>query len=150
MSSGNCTICGCYSATIHYHHCIPQAYGGVDGPVVPLCGNCHTILHANANAVLASVKTNSRKMFWQTPEQLEKATPLVKLIVESARKTVVNKTFKMTVEMDSETYSMLKFLKKDFGTASLEDALKHCVKKTFSTVINVTENTNEKKRISLW
>ena len=30
---------------LHDHHIVPQAYGGVDGPQVTLCGSHHTLIH---------------------------------------------------------------------------------------------------------
>lgn len=31
--------------SIEYHHIVPRAYGGENGPQVALCGNCHTGIH---------------------------------------------------------------------------------------------------------
>lgn len=34
--------------TLHRHHVIPQAFGGVNGPTVELCTNDHNLLHSVA------------------------------------------------------------------------------------------------------
>jgi hypothetical protein len=45
---GSCWCCG-NSEGLHEHHIIPQAYGGKNGPLVTLCGACHTNVHNTAN-----------------------------------------------------------------------------------------------------
>jgi hypothetical protein len=39
----NCLYCG--ATGVEWHHVVPRAQGGVDGPQVPLCRNCHTRRH---------------------------------------------------------------------------------------------------------
>jgi hypothetical protein len=39
-----CKLCP-RTTGIHWHHEIPQAYGGVNGPQSPLCGGHHTLVH---------------------------------------------------------------------------------------------------------
>ena len=126
-----CTVCNCTSAALHHHHVIPQAFGGVDGPQVPLCGDCHTSIHAHALALLAFKRSGGKskvKQFWQTEDLEQRALPLVSKIVEAALNYSGSKEYKMVCALDTETYNCLKFLKKDLGQTSLDAALKYLIK----------------------
>lgn len=155
-----CTVCDVYEEVIHQHHSIPQCFGGKDSKLVDLCGTCHNLVHVHANALLAFQRSGGKskvKRFWSSPEKESRALPLVQLIVDAANAYEDNnleKTFKMIAEFDAETYSKLRFLKKDLGIASLEEALKYCVNTVYNSVSTVNNNNtgknNEKKRIPLW
>lgn len=47
IAADRCFICGGTDG-LHSHHVIPEAYGGSDGPQVPLCGTHHTLIHSIA------------------------------------------------------------------------------------------------------
>jgi hypothetical protein len=38
-----CWVCG--ASASEDHHLVPRSYGGMNGPQVSLCGNCHSCLH---------------------------------------------------------------------------------------------------------
>ena len=119
------------SASLHHHHVIPQAFGGVEGPQVPLCGDCHTNIHAHALAILSFKKSGGKskvKQFWLSEETERNALPLVSKIVDAALNYSGSKEYKMVCTLDSDTYNALKFLKKDLGQTSLEATLKYLIK----------------------
>jgi len=156
----NCLICNVHEEVLHGHHTIPQAYGGKNSKIVDLCATCHNLVHAHANAILSYQRSGGKrkiKQFWTTTEKEQKALPLVHLIVEAATNHIADKTYKMISEFDSATYSKLRFIKKDLGLASLDEALNYCINFTHAkaSTVNNTYNTNtvgnhEKKRISVW
>jgi hypothetical protein len=41
-------VCGSATKSAHGHHVVPRASGGSEGPVVDLCGDCHTVVHSAA------------------------------------------------------------------------------------------------------
>lgn len=124
-----CHICEVETAVPHQHHIIPREYGGEQGPTIPLCGNCHTRLHAEAEAVLSYKRTGKHiKSFWSSSRQAKRASPLVAAIVQSALDTKEKKTYKLNLEIDSATYKQLHLFKKDQGFTSLEQAVLFCVR----------------------
>lgn len=132
--AGKCLICGLGSATLHSHHVVPQAYGGVGGPEVDLCGDCHTNVHAHAIAILSFKRNGKNKVknFWRTAEEEDTARPLVAQIVNAALNYRGIKQFKMITTLDEVTYNNLRLLKNDLGKKSLEATLAYCIQYVYN------------------
>lgn len=128
-----CHICRVNTPVPHKHHIIPREYGGESGPVIELCGNCHTRIHAEAESVLAYKRTGRPiKTYWSSSEEAKRATPLVSAIVQSALNTKEKKKYKMNLEFDSETYKKLHIFKKDNNFSSLEETVIFCVRQSIA------------------
>lgn len=136
--SGNCTICTKYFSLLHWHHTIPQALGGVDSLQIPLCSDCHNVLHAHANAYVARIRSGKGKMknFWPRPGDLERAQPWLEILINSILNPLVtpeDKGYKMQVEVPSAMHQALNMLKQDLGAKSLESAILHCIANTLKS-----------------
>ena len=151
-SSGECTICAGYFTMLVWHHTVPQAHGGVDSLQIPLCASCHTILHAQADAIVAKIKSGkpiSRK-FWPNDDDARRAQPYVKIIVDSTlhQGELLDKEYKLNVVVSAEVHNALKCLKQDIqGISNLHDTVLYCVHHTLKSrgLLNDT-NTNHNQK----
>lgn len=88
------------------HHMIPRAYGGVNGPTVYICSNCHKNVHAieseigsepfQPDDVLEMIKD---KLFYIPETHLTRAFICIKMIIQ-ARDAVEGDPNKSVVFMD--------------------------------------------------
>ena len=134
-----CTICNIRSDSIHSHHVIPQAYGGVDGPQVPLCGSCHTSVHAHAVYLIAFTRnggTSKPKQFWTTGDLESAAIGYVTAIVKAAQSYEGPKTCKIVCNLDEETYNRLKMIQLDTAQSSLKKTLDFCINYVYNRNCN--------------
>lgn len=55
---GRCAACDVFTE-LHEHHLIPRAFGGLHGPTVEICPNCHDLVHKAARdpAALRTIKS---------------------------------------------------------------------------------------------
>lgn len=129
MSIEKCLICGVGTSAIHYHHTIPRSCGGENSVQVPLCGNCHTTLHAHGLAIAARAKGSKRHVnqFWPSPEQEDNALPLLKVLVTALLNPDNKSRIPFQLSFDPYLYNALKVLKSDLGLSSLEKTLKYCL-----------------------
>ena len=124
-----CLICT-VSVGVHEHHVVPRAYGGINGPVVPLCGTHHTLVHTLA------LKKNSlereKLLAGHTAEQKEKINQLV-LIIRRARISAkqFQRPITIQIQFDLETSSMLRQLKHLLGARSLQQTLIRSIHKVY-------------------
>lgn len=132
--SGHCTICENYFTLLHWHHTVPQAVGGRDSLQIPLCSNCHNVLHAHANAILASIRNGRsiKRKYWQNSTEEENAKPYVQIIVESVlayeENTPSGKEWMFSARIPDKLYKALRLFKEDTsGLSSLEQALLACL-----------------------
>lgn len=145
-----CAVCAVLPPTPHYHHIYPQCFGGKNGPLVLLCPNCHNGIHASASATLSYIRSggkNKIKQFWNNHEEELNAAPYINAIVSLAQTYEGEKNYKMLIELDSETYNALRFLKKDLAQSSLQATLKYCILHTHQQCSTIVPKTKQRQ---LW
>jgi hypothetical protein len=138
QEDGRCTICAAYTTMLVWHHTVPQAYGGVDSLQIPLCASCHTILHANADAIVAKIQSGKSitRRFWTDDNAADRAKKYVALIVNATlyQHEVENKEYKLNVVITAELHNALVRLKQDLpGVSTLNDAVLYCVVTTLAS-----------------
>jgi hypothetical protein len=119
-----CFVCGCESAILDEHHILPQFIGGKDTQTIKLCPTCHSGIHRQALAILSKSK---KQLF--NEDQLKKAAPLIKQIIQATVATKENKALKarslITIEVEPELLLLLHLMKKDAGYTNLNEFIKH-------------------------
>ena len=165
--SGTCTICAEYTTMLVWHHTVPQAQGGVDSLQIPLCASCHTILHANADAIIAKIQSGRsiKRTYWKDEATGRRAQKYVGMIVDAVLYQDDNdgKDYKLNVTVDCTLHKALKLLKNDLeGVTNISDAILYCVHSTLNQrgLLNAKNNRREhpkeskkisrKSRSDLW
>lgn len=157
--SGHCTICTEFFSVLHWHHTVPQSRGGKDSLQIPLCGNCHTVLHANAVAVQASLRRGSKKktvrQFWPNAEQEERAAPYLEILVKALMLPIAEGytgQHPIQLTVDTETYELIKLLQSDLGVSSIVKTIVHSIKYTLSErgLGNVATSRKAGQESKLW
>lgn len=124
---GNCTICEQYFTLLHWHHTVPQALGGKDSLQIPLCSQCHNLLHAHAEAIVAFRRTGRKivRSYWQTSTEESNAAPYLAILVGAITNAadVVGKTYVMQFKATAALHNALQLFKMDSGQGSLEKAI---------------------------
>ena len=118
-----CHVCG-DTRNMHEHHIVPRNAGGLHGPTVWLCANCHNAIHHCAD-LKVSVKTyNQRGDRKQTfPIQGRgRAAHLVQVIRRSARlmqtqKALERKPTRISLVLTGEENKHLTDLARHLGTS---------------------------------
>lgn len=121
----HCWVCDDVSS-LHEHHIIPQAYGGVDGPTVTLCATCHNGVHHVADG-----RADMRPSSWVTPERNRKGTWLSDTIVKARvlASTSDNKQAKVILELSANETKMLDQITQAIGSTSRVKTLKELIHK---------------------
>jgi hypothetical protein len=165
-TAGHCTICEKYFTLLHWHHTVPQAVGGKDSLQIPLCSQCHNVLHAHANSILASIRTGRRtkRTFWQNNIEQLNAKPYVQIIVESVQAYEESlpggKEWMFSARIPDKLYKALRLYKNDTtGLKSIEQALLVCLSEalkskgyyeTDNTLSEASEIQVKKPSTPLW
>jgi hypothetical protein len=139
-------ICKGIFATIHHHHVVPVHCGGKNGPQVPLCGQCHTTLHAQAVSIVS--KTRTAKNYWVSEQHQEAAIPLLKVLVASLRRleqTTVNpdsldQVVPVQLRLTRYEYSQLCRLRDDMNESSLAETVRKCLLYVITTKLGDVNN----------
>lgn len=132
---GACLICTRHFSALHWHHTVPQALGGKDSLQIPLCGSCHTQLHANADGVVARIRTG-RKMtrkYWVNVQEESNAEPYIEILVKAilnAPPSLAGKEWMVQTRMPDKLHKALHLFKIDSGLPNLEQALLLCLAET--------------------
>lgn len=77
----------CTNHTLHDHHVHMRSLTGEAGAHVDLCGDCHTVLHAVAKALVTKMqggKPNPKNLCWpysRHPTEQQRATQLLQALV---------------------------------------------------------------------
>jgi hypothetical protein len=132
---GLCTICTRHFSALHWHHTVPQALGGKDSLQIPLCGSCHTQLHAHAEGIVARQRTGRKvkRTYWSNPEEETRARPYIEILVTSilnASSSLAGKVFVVQSRIPAEVHRALHLYKMDSGLGNLDQALLLCLCET--------------------
>lgn len=172
-SVGVCTICAKHSNAVEWHHTTPRAFGGSNSLEIPLCSDCHGLVHKKALAVYAFVTKGTKlkkQMFWSDIQSENRAQPYVETIVQAMlNHDRQEKTVKVMTALDAMLHTELMKLKTDLQLGSLDNAVRYCIQFTLEQKGFVNEkqknksggNTNtsndagnrkrsEKTKLSLW
>ncbi|QYW03299.1 hypothetical protein pEaSNUABM14_00340 [Erwinia phage pEa_SNUABM_14] len=162
-----CIICGQFSRAIHYHHTVPRSLGGEHSLQIPIDGNCHTTLHAKAEAVVARLAGNRKQpigQFWDDPDAEQRAEMWLTILVDAMLNPPVQPGQKEVllpmIKVDLETRHALELLKRDTpGITNMGQVLRYCIETTLKVKglkNGKSENphsghqSTRKKRDDLW
>lgn len=157
-----CFICTHFFASIHWHHTVPRSLGGHEDLQIPLCGSCHTALHAKASAVFALLKGGRKtkvSTYWADVEAEQRAERWLRILVSSMLYPPVDsedKTITLpSLTVDKHRRFALEIIKRSANLTSVAQALLYCIDFTAASkgIQNNEENgTNNKrkKRNELW
>lgn len=154
--SGKCTICEQDFSLLHWHHTVPQALGGVNSLQIPLCSDCHNVLHAHASAIVARMNSGKKitRQYWRTPRMAENAQQWVAILVDAILNPTISaedKGYKLQLEVPGKLHRALQVLKQDLpGVTSLPDTIMYCIAETLKhkglTDGNATNNRSQSRR----
>ena len=122
----HCWVCDDVSS-LHEHHIIPQAYGGVDGPTVTLCATCHNGVHHVADG-----RVDMRPSTWATQYRNSKGDWLVNAIIKARilASTSDNKQAKVILDLSANEAKMLDQISQAMGSTSRVKTLKTLIHQT--------------------
>ena len=134
MSSAVCCICERKSAAIHWHHTVPVACGGRDSLQIPLCGGCHTSLHAAASHVVAQLRRSPQqrvvsKQFWYSVEEKQRAKPYLDTLVTALINHAPQPLHTVVVKIPTTLHQKLVQLQNDLGHRNITQTVAWCVAK---------------------
>jgi hypothetical protein len=116
-----------------FHHVIPQANGGTNGKIVPLCNNHHDEVHKVANEILTSLKRDGKQSLdAKNPDHLRIISPQTTLdyyirpivISTLAVQTDPNKRSALNLIMTGQETRLLDQAKKVFNCKSRSAVVK--------------------------
>lgn len=155
--SGHCTICTKFFSVLHWHHTVPQSRGGRDSLQIPLCGNCHTVLHANGVAVQARLRGSKTPVreFWPDEATRKRAAPYLEILVKALMLPIAEGytgQHPIQLTVDTETYELIKLLQSDLGSSSIVKTIVHSIQYTLSErgLGNVAASRKAGQRSKLW
>jgi hypothetical protein len=124
---GSCKICEQHFTLLHWHHTVPQALGGRDSVQIPLCSQCHNLLHANSEAVVAARRNGKpvTRIFWRSAREEANAQPWLEILVDAIQNAhvVKGKHYVMQFEAPAQLHRALQLFKMDSGVTSLDRAV---------------------------
>ena len=152
-----CYICERYFASIHWHHTVPRSLGGSAELQIPLCGSCHTALHAKASAVFAILRGTGKKKvvgsYWANVSDEQRAERWLRVLVGAMLYPPVEREDKTTVlpalTVDPYRRYVLEVIKQDANLKSISQALLFCIDFTASSK-GLNNNEKENKTRKSW
>lgn len=151
---------------IHWHHTIPRSCGGEDSLQIPLDGNCHTTLHAKADAIVSKLNGNRKgdiPNYWPHAASEQRAQTWLNILVDALMNPIVTNDRKEIllpmIKVDTETRLQLDCLKRDLpGITNMSQVLRYCIDYTLKNKGLKNDYQNErttnqrtgKKRNQLW
>jgi len=163
-----CIICGKFSRSIHYHHTVPRSLGGEHSLQIPIDGDCHTTLHAKAEAVVSRLAGHRKQpigTFWDDPEAEQRAEMWLSILVNAMLNPPVQPGQKEVllpmIKVDMETRMALELLKRDTpGITNMSQVLRLCIELTLKSKglkngeskssTHTRHQGSRKKRTDLW
>ncbi|QZE56533.1 hypothetical protein pEaSNUABM40_00338 [Erwinia phage pEa_SNUABM_40] len=162
-----CVICGRFVRNIHWHHTTPRSLGGEHMLQIPIDGDCHTTLHAKAEAVVAKLAGNRKQpigTFWDDPEVEDRAQTWLDILVQAMLNPPVQPGQKEVllpmIKVDMTTRHALELLKRDTpGITNMSQVLRYCIETTLkskglkngeSKSTHSGHQNSRKKRTELW
>ena len=147
-----CYICVNWFSAIHWHHTVPRSLGGHDDLQIPLCGSCHTSLHAKASAMFAILrgkrKGQALKRYWADPDSESRAERWLRILVGAMQYPPVESQDKTTVlpalTVDQERRYNLEIIKRDANLTSISQALLFCI--DFTASYKGLDNNDQKNK----
>lgn len=140
---GACALCYAQSSP-EYHHILPVAFGGVDGPQIRLCADCHSSVHRvaisadykggvySASSGVDLLTENEKWQCSRDPHTTRaRAHWLVSVIVAGERSVQgnPNKITRKSLQLSGVEHTMVKELKAVIpGCKSQEDAIKFAIR----------------------
>lgn len=151
-----CCICHQWTRNIHWHHTTPQALGGKDSLQIPIDGDCHTTLHAKADAAASFLRGNRNEppgRYWDSWESEQRAQPYLEILVSSLLNPPISdgeKRIKLAnPEVDLPTRELLDRLKKDLpGVTNMSQVIDYCIHYTLRTKGYSNEELNQRTTAS--
>ena len=142
---------------------MPRSLGGHAELQIPLCGSCHTALHAKASAAFALVRGTGKKKavgsYWANVSDEQRAERWLRVLVSAMLYPPVEREDKTTVlpalTVDQYRRYVLEVIKRDGNFSSITQALLYCIDYTASSKglqNNEKENKTRKSgnRRKLW
>ena len=123
VEQDKCWNCG-VKGSIHHHHVVPRHCGGTNGPTVPLCSNCHTLVHHVGEDFHGRVgELRSRREAY-----LANVIHMAQKVTEDDP----NKVTRFNLTLSRRHREMLKVLKATLGERSIENTMKRLVEDAHS------------------
>lgn len=130
-----CCICFEYTKSPHWHHTVPRSLGGEYELQIPLDGDCHTTLHAKADAIVSYLKGNRKEPvgnYWMDKDAEKRAHPYLQILVRAMMDPPVDTEDKKILlgqqKVDLETRAQLEMLKRDLqGVTNLGQVVQYCI-----------------------
>lgn len=128
LSLDHCWVCGCKDG-LEGHHVCPRAYGGTNGPVVTLCGVCHSVLHKQSHK-----PKNNRKFTSKDIIQAAKLTYLSECVFNAriaTRRIARGRVLSMNLSPD--LHLKLKAVMHVDGTPSIEKTVQRIIEVAYKS-----------------
>lgn len=162
--SGTCVICTNYFNLLHWHHTIPQALGGKDSLQIPLCSDCHNVLHAHAEGIVANIRSSRKisRVYWNNSIKENNARPYLEILVKAILDPPLSpedKETKISIPVPYDVHRGLHLLKMDKNLGSLVNTVLYCIVFTLKSKGILSGNdkhkeekqkTIKKSKTSLW
>lgn len=151
-----CTICTTWQVVPHYHHTVPRSRGGENSLQIPLCGGCHTTLHAHALWIVAKVRNSKlpSKQFWASDEVENRAKKWLQILVSALSLPIAPgyvAQHPLNLSVNTEFLERIRLLQQDLGVSSMEKTIRYALEKLITErgLANVSTST-QKPRSDLW
>jgi hypothetical protein len=134
-----CLICGDNSGVLHSHHTVPRSRGGEHSLQIPLCGTCHTQLHAHALFIVSKINNPKRnkkqpiRKFWRSPEDEARAEKYLQILVQALILPIpdgLERKHLVSFNASTVLFEQIKLLQLDLGFSSLEKTFEFCIQNT--------------------
>lgn len=116
-----CWVCKCTEG-LEGHHVVPRAYLGSSGPVVTLCGVCHSVVHKQSHQ-----PRNNRK-FSGNEIQIAKLTYLSECVWNSRIATKrLARSRVLSMNLSPNLHAKLRAVQHVDGTSSIEKTIQRLI-----------------------
>ena len=145
----SCFVCHSDSIFTDSHHIVPRSRGGAEGPEVPLCQDCHRLLHSAAKKMKRG-KSPDSLMIGLNEGAIARARGLIQAILMSDLNQPLNKNPLIAAVLDDPCYlTALKLFQRDAGFTSQEAAINGMLRKIAEKYGLVSEERQSKDLVPL-